>query len=247
MSPQHQPARPLQAGNDTITPPFDTITHRDIVAAVGEDAPLSLQTLLRRARPVYHAPQEVLYNQGGHGGTVYFITDGLLKLVSHLSNGRARIVRLHRNGSVLGLSGQSCALNEHSAVAVTSVSTLRLPLSAVKRLRSMDPSAYVTLVEHWHDYLRDADIWITQFSTGPIRGRVARLLAFLSDIAPGTDTTQVQLLTSDEMGCILGVTAESVSRIIAEFKRQHILDHSAGHSGEIYTADSERLHLIAQE
>lgn len=184
MSPQQQPARPLQAGNDTITLPFDTITRRDIVAAVGEDAPWSLQTLLRRARPVYHAPQEVLYHQGGHGGTVYFITDGLLKLVSHLSNGRARIVRLHRSGSVLGLSGQSCVLNEHTAVAVTSVSALRLPLSAVQRLRSMDPSAYVTLVEHWHDYLSDADIWITQFSTGPIHGRVARLLAFLSDIAP---------------------------------------------------------------
>lgn len=247
MYPQHQPAQPLQAGNDTTAPPIDTITHRDIVAAVGEDAPLSLQTLLRRARPVHHAPQEVLYHQGGDGDTVYFITDGLLKLVTHLSNGRARIVRLHRNGSVLGLSGQRCALNEHTAVAVTPVSALRLSLSAVKRLRSMDPSAYVTLVEHWHDYLRDADTWITQFSTGPIRGRVARLLAFLSDIAPGTDATQVQLLTSEEMGCILGVTAESVSRIIAEFKRQHILDHSAGQPSETYTADSERLHLIAQE
>lgn len=40
MSPQHQPVRPLQAWNDTAAPPFDTITHRDIVAAVGEYAPL---------------------------------------------------------------------------------------------------------------------------------------------------------------------------------------------------------------
>jgi CRP/FNR family transcriptional regulator, anaerobic regulatory protein len=247
MSSQHQPAQPLQAGNDTAAPPVDTITHRDIVAAVGEDAPLSLQKLLRRARPVYIAPQEVLYHQGGDSDTVYFIIDGLLKLVTHLSNGRARIVRLHRHGSVLGLSGLRCAYNEHTAVAVTPVSALRLSLSAVKRLRSIDPSAYVTLVERWHDYLRDADTWITQFSTGPIRGRVARLLAFLSDIARGPDATQVQLLTSEEMGCILGVTAESVSRIIAEFKRQHILDHSAGQPSETYTADSERLHLIAQE
>jgi CRP-like cAMP-binding protein len=223
------------------------ITRREIVAAVGEDAPPPLQALLRHARPVYHAPQDVLYHQGGDCDTVYFITGGLLKLVTHLANGRARIVRLHRHGSVLGLSGLRCALYEHTAVAVTPINALRLPLSAVKRLRSVDPSAYVTLVERWHDYLRDADTWITQFSTGPIRGRVARLLAFLSDIAPGAGATQVQLLTCEEMGCILGVTAESVSRIIAEFKRQHILDRHAGQPSETYTADSARLHLIAQE
>ncbi|MFN2309013.1 MAG: Crp/Fnr family transcriptional regulator [Gammaproteobacteria bacterium] len=246
MSSQRQPIPALQSENDAASP-VEMITRREILAAVGENAPPPLQVLLGHARPVYHTPQDVLYHQGSECHTVYFITGGLLKLVTHLANGRARIVRLHRHGSVLGLSGLRCPLYEHTAVAVTPVTALRLPLSAVNHLRSEEPSAYVTLIECWHDHLRDADTWITQFSTGPIRGRVARLLAYLSYIAPDPDATQVQLLTCEEMGCILGVTAESVSRIIAEFKRQHILDHRVGQPNETYTADSARLHLIAQE
>lgn len=245
MSSHHRLLSPPAAVNDDTG--ATEIMPRDIEAAVGEHAPPPLQALLRQARPSTHAPQDVLYHQGSDCTTVFFITSGLLKLVDHLPNGRARIVRLHRHGSVLGLSGLRCAHNEHTAVAVSTVTALRVPLSATQRLRHLDPSAYVTLIERWHDYLRDADTWITQFSTGPIRGRVARLLAFLAEIDPGPDSAQVQLLTCEEMGCILGVTTESVSRIIAEFKRQHILDHRDGQPNETYLADSARLHRLAQE
>jgi CRP-like cAMP-binding protein len=223
------------------------ISSGEITAAVGEHAPKPLENLLADARRVCYEQQKVLYHEGCAHDSVFFITSGLLKLVTHLPSGRARIVRLHRPGDVLGLGGLLQQDNGHTAVAATPVTALRLPMSSLQRLRAENPSTYLTLLERWYGYLQTADTWITQFSTGPIRGRVARLLAFLSTYAPEVDGGKVQLLTCEEMGCILGVTSESVSRILAELKRQRILVHADGASSELYEADMRRLRDIAEQ
>lgn len=239
--------------NGVAIPRQSTVLHgevslEEIATVMGGEVPTPLQTMLSHARRVFYRQHEILYHQGSTCETVTFITSGLVKLITHLPNGRARIVRLHRRGSVLGLGGLRVRGNEHTAVAVTAVTALRLPLSAVDRLRTEDPGAYLRLVERWHDYLRDADRWITQFSTGAIRARVARLLAFLTEFECEQDDGEVQLLTCEEMSSILGVTKESVSRVLAEFKRTRILDRGGrARSNEIFSADTERLRDIAWE
>jgi CRP/FNR family transcriptional regulator, anaerobic regulatory protein len=240
----HDPTSTVQKKNTSE----DTIaSYEEIAIALGEHPPTPVQTLLSHARRVNYAQHDTLYHQGNRIDTVFFITAGLLKLVAYLPNGRARIVRLHRPGSVLGLSGLRGHNNEHTASAITAVSALRLPISAVHHLREDDPESYVSLIERWHDYLQDADKWIVQFSTGPIRGRVARLLSFLQDFEPDAAEGRIRLLTCEEMASILGVTSESVSRILADFKRQHILSHDNENSSEVYEADVERLRHIAEE
>lgn len=229
------------AGSHTVDP-------ADIDVALGHDAPTPLGSMLACARRVRYAAHETLYHQGSSATSVTFITAGLLKLIVHLPNGRARIVRVHRAGSILGLGGLLDEENEHTAVALSPVTALRLPLSAVRLLRREDPEAYIALIERWHGYLKEADIWITRFSTGPIRGRVARLLAFLADINRDSAVDQLQLLTCEEMGSVLGVTSESTSRVLADFKRRHILVSDNVHTeSEIYNADMRRLRQIAEE
>ena len=49
------------------------------------------------------------------------------------------------------------------------------------------------------------------------------------------------------MGSVLGVTTESTSRILAEFKRKHILVNGDDQPNELYDADLGRLHLIAEQ
>jgi CRP-like cAMP-binding protein len=217
----------------------------EIEAVLSDASPTSLQLLLRRAHRVQYVPQDVLFHAGSANDSILFITEGLLKLVAYLHNGRARIVRLHHPGHVLGLSALLGKTYTHTGIAVTPVAALRVPVAAVQRLRSDDPQTYAGLIEHWHDYLYEADTWITQFSTGPIRGRVARLLTFLMKFDTHVPGDQVQLLTCEEMGAVLGVTAESTSRILAEFKREGILA-GTDCSESSYEADAQRLQAIAR-
>ena len=242
MSTQNHPDQPVSAAGDS-----DIAGPAQIAAALDEHTQTPLRKLLAQATHVSYAPQEALYHAGGESDTIFFITAGLLKLVTHLYSGRARIVRLHRTGSVLGLSGLRDRYNEHTAMALTPVTALRLPLGSVRHLRATEPVTYAGLLERWHDYLQDADTWITQFSTGPIRGRIARLVAFLSEFEPDAAEGEVQLLTCEEMGSILGVSSESASRILAEFKRERILVSSVTEPNETYIADLDRLRDIGEE
>jgi len=234
-----------ESGGSTATP--RNADPGDITAALGQNPPTPLSTMLGCSRRVTYAPHEVIYHQGSAARSVTFITSGLLKLIVHLPNGRTRIVRFHRCGSILGLGGLLDEEYEHTAMALTPVTALRLPLSAVQRLRREDPETYISLIERWHGYLKEADIWITQFSTGPIRGRVARLLSFLAGFNRESPGSQVQLLTCEEMGSVLGVTSESASRILAEFKRKQILVSGDDQTHELYNADIGRLKMIADQ
>ncbi len=244
---RNTPQDPTLTTQEKNAPEDTVVSPEEITIALGEYPTTPVQTLLSHARRVNYAQHDTLYHQGNKIDTVFFITSGLLKLVAYLPNGRARIVRLHRPGSVLGLSGLRDQNHEHTASAITAVTALRLPMNAVNHLREDDPESYVSLIERWHDYLRDADKWIVQFSTGPIRGRVARLLSFLQDFEPDAAEGHIRLLTCEEMASILGVTSESVSRILADFKRKQILSHDKGNTSEVYEADIERLRHIAEE
>jgi CRP-like cAMP-binding protein len=191
-------------------------------------------------------PADTLYREGEEADVIYLIKKGLVKLISYMPNGRARIVRLHAVDSLVGLSSLYEAKYEHTAIAVGHVEAECIPVRSLMRIRTEDPSAYCCFLENWHWQMRVADTWITQFSTGSIRARVARLVNFLSEIEPGLSSTEVQLLTCEEMAAILGVTPESVSRILAEFKRERMLLRGAHRdSTQLFVRDVEALQMVA--
>lgn len=195
------------------------VTQAFCVRLSGEEA--ALRGVERR--PHSFAPGEALYRESDSARNLYVIKQGLVKLVSHLPNGRVRIVRLHARGSLVGLGSFFEATHRHSAVAVGQVVADSIPLAALRRLRDSDPLAYCDLLERWQAQLGDADTWITEFSTGSIRARVARLVNFLSELENAENATEVRLLTCEDMAAVLGVTPESVSRVLAEFKRGRML------------------------
>lgn len=194
-----------------------------------------------------YQPEEVIYRYGEESKLLFIIRSGMLKLINFLPNGRNRIVRLHKRGSLTGLDGLMGACHEHTAIAINEVKTFQIPHSLFKRWKSEEPKLYNQLVEHWYEELNYADTWITDFSTGSVKGRVARLLRFLADFESDTAPQIIELLTTDEMSEILGVTPESVSRVIAEFKREKILQAIKSNTESFFTCDLEQLEVITQK
>ena len=207
----------------------------------------AVSSLFNSAKPARFAPQQHIYQEGLKADTIYHIKKGMVKLVSYLPNGKARIVRLLGQGKLLGLDGIVNQNYEHTAIAVNQVELLKIPTYMLNRIKSQDPEKFFLVGEQWYDYLRAADTWITQFSTGSIRARVARLVTFLSYIESETDHNQVELLNVEEMAAVLGVTPESVSRVLADFKRRHALERMSDSDGYHYTRNCELLQEFAQD
>lgn len=189
------------------------------------------------------AAREVIYREGEQASSLFAIRRGLVKLVAHTPDGHIRIVRLFGAGSLLGLGGLLHPLREHTAVAVGVVEAECVALGQVVRLGRDYPHAYGRLLESGYAELRHADLWITAFSTGSIRARVARLVNFLGTLRH--EDADVELLTCEEMAAVLGVTVESVSRVLAQFKRDRLLWAVRRPSAKLYRRDIQALQRLA--
>ncbi|MGD8594350.1 MAG: Crp/Fnr family transcriptional regulator [Gammaproteobacteria bacterium] len=200
----------------------------------------------RVAKCVTFESQSSVYFEGDSANCVFFIDNGMVKLINHLPNGRARIVRILGAGTIFGLEGMlQQTLYKHTAVALGDVKVYRIAVPRLRAFMQRDCELTTKFIEHWHNHLYYADTWITQFSAGAIKSRVARLVNFLGIIEYGQDSLCVRLLTCEEMAEVLGVTPESVSRVLAQFKRDRILSPVQERPFEVFKRDKTRLHAVA--
>lgn len=232
----------MQGSRDPFPDSIATLTEELALLGVDEKILPVLEKTASVTHPVSYQSGETIYQQGDDIDALYVIRGGKIKLLSYLPDGRARIVRLHNRGSVIGLNGLLGEPHEHTAIAVDAVHVYQVPMDRLRPLREHDPLAYSCLLEQWSGYLSYADTWIMEFSTGPIRARVARLIHFLAELEDDSESNEVELLTGEEMAEVLGVTPESVSRVIADFKRKKILTEIASDTHEhLYVCDTDLL------
>lgn len=191
--------------------------------------------------------KEVIYRESDPVDKIFVILSGMVKLLSYLPNGRARIVRLHAHSHWLGLEGLVGQLHEHTAVAVDDIEVAYVPMNSLHLLERTNPRQYGQILKQGYKYLAQADRCILDFSTGGIKPRVARLVKFLSTLEYGESSDMVELLTVHEMADMLGVTPESVSRVLAEFKRNDTLHRLNGLSDEIYEIDFQQLQYVTRQ
>jgi len=203
----------------------------------------ALQASIAAAKLAHYTAGDTIYHEAANIESLYVVRDGRIKLLNYLENGRARIVRLHNRGSIIGLNGLMGENHTHTAVAIDDVNIYQIPMALIKRVKDDHPETYCQLLEYWHEYLTIADTWITDFCTGAIRARVARLIRFLVETDEGTGPKEVTLLTVEEMADILGVTPESVSRTMADLKRKNILQAVKSDSPDHYRCDINALLL----
>jgi CRP-like cAMP-binding protein len=186
------------------------------------------------------ATGETLYNQGDKPEAIYTVRSGLVKLVSYLSDGSFRIVRILKQGDVVGLEALDGKPYLHHAVILEAASFCRLPVSDIKALNESSPHLFKQLTTRWQRVISDADIWLSKLTSGFAKQRVAHLLIYL---ARDCETKQCYLPGREDMGALLAITTETASRVIAEFKRKGYIKLSSPHQAMI---DKEALIAIIQ-
>jgi len=180
-------------------------------------------------------PGQHLYHAGETGDRMYTIRSGLVKLVQYLPDGSQRIVRLIKSSDVAGLESLVNRPYEHDAIVMQQTEVCCLPTGTVQALSSDNPELHVELLRRWQHALSEADAWLTELSTGSARERVARMLLRL---VRNEDPPDCILFGREDLGAMLGITTETASRTIAEFKRKGYLTELGGNR---YRVDADEL------
>lgn len=186
---------------------------------------------------IWLPPGAVLYQPGQEACALYTVREGLVKLEQYLPDGSQRIVSLLRQGDVAGLEATVANTYEHAAIVLQPAKVCRLPKEVVTRLT---PRLNRQLMNKWHDMVQRSHECTRELSTGSARQRVARLMLMLAPPA----VESCRLFGREDVGALLGITTETASRVIAEFRRQGLLTEI---SSNIFRRDVAALERLAEE
>jgi len=164
--------------------------------------------------------RNTLYNAGDQAQSIYTLRSGLIKLVHYLPDGNQRVVRLVKPGGTIGLESLVSECFTHHAEALQDSKLCRIPIAVIERLDNESPRLHKQVLNRWHQAVMESDNWLTQMSTGTARERVARLCLFLHDDVTESCTVPGR----EDIGAMLGITTETASRIIADFRRHDLLE-----------------------
>ena len=168
-----------------------------------------------------------LFSEGQAAHGVFVVRRGRVKLSVSGSDGRTLILRIAEPGDLLGVASVISG-REYEATAETQqpseVSFIRQ--SDLLRLMRTHGEVALWVTQHLsHDYAstcREIRDLMLSDSAGE---KLARLLVgWLDESAESKQSGQVKMaLTHEEIGQMIGTTRETVSRLLAGFKKRHLI------------------------
>jgi CRP-like cAMP-binding protein len=162
-----------------------------------------------------------LFQERGAAIGIFTLRTGMLKLVRSTADGRQRIVRVLRAGDVVGLEALSDAHYDTDAIALTDISVCRIPLSVIHELDGKSPRLHKRLMEKWSRCLKEADDWLADLNFGTARSRVGN---FVLKMRSSTDAQIVTLFAREDMGAMMDLKMETVSREISALVREQVIE-----------------------
>ena len=169
------------------------------------------------------AKDERLYQMGEPFRNLYAIRFGHFKTYQNNAAGEQQITGFQMNGELLGMDAISGDRHHCDAVALEDSEVCEIPFTRLEDLFGEVP----TLLRHFHrimslEITREQNVMLL---LGNMRAE-QRFAVFLTNLsaryaARGYSPTSFQLrMSREDIGNYLGLTIESVSRLLSRFKKQ---------------------------
>ncbi|MGE0805462.1 MAG: helix-turn-helix domain-containing protein [Burkholderiaceae bacterium] len=169
---------------------------------------------------------EYLYRGGADFQTLYVIRAGAFKTVLLTEDGREQVTGFHMVGEVLGLDAIGSDVYAGDAVALEDSDVAEIPFTALEERAARDPALQREL---WRmlaaEIQRERTLMVL---LGSMRAE-ERLAAFLLNLsqrmaARGFSASRFVLrMTREEIGSLLGLKLETVSRLLSRFQSEGLI------------------------
>ncbi len=164
-----------------------------------------------------------IYTQGDAAEYVYTLRDGYIKLLHINSDGSGRIVRLVVPGDLFGMEALLGDTYTHSAAALSNIHLCRIPKRIISSLGEESPRLHRQIVKKWGEALAQSESWFSEINTGRIEVRLARF--FLRVAKVSGDLAVAPLFKREDMGLMMDVKFETISRALASMADQGIISN----------------------
>ncbi len=194
-------------------------------------------------RRIVHAG-EVIYRAGERFSQLHILNSGFFKLVSMSSDGREQVVGLRFRGDWLGFCGISQGSYGCDAIALDTAEIWTVRYDALLQACAQHPALMIVVHEAMsREMMRDRDS-LMAICTLPADARVATFLHYWAEALAvrGLRADQFSLrLTRAEIGNYLGLTLETVSRVLSRLARAELIAFNEKSRREICIPDFPAL------
>lgn len=204
----------------------------------------------RRMVSLSWAQGDALYLGGDAAEHLFVLAEGRVKLAQPTLTGQEIVVDLVGPGDLFGaMSSLGEPVHAETAWALTTVCALRINPDAFREILVGQPKVALRVLDDVAQRLARTRTDVSQHSAGTVRQRVATALLRLADKFgvpnEGDVGTLLQVpLSRADLAGITGSTAESVSRVMSQLRREGVID-----SGRRWTVivDRDRLGDAAED
>jgi CRP-like cAMP-binding protein len=181
----------------------------------------------RLIREMYE-PHEVLFREGDEAAFLLSVRSGQIKLTTSMADGRQQILRIAVAGQLLGIETFKGQRYPFTAETLTDVIACKISHSDLRQILEMNPTVSLRLIESLSQQLDQAESLIRDLG---LKTSLEKVSGFLLSLIPQRGKPDAELplrLSRREIAEMLGLTEETVSRIMADFARKKIIDSGKG-------------------
>lgn len=212
------------------------------LALEGEDI-LKLEKIVQRGRPLQKG--EHLYRESDAFVSVYAVRSGAIKSYRITGDGQEQVTGFYFPGEIIGMDGISKDKYACSAKALETSAVCEIPFNRFEELSVKVPSMQRHFFQLMSQEITTDQQLITLLSKNSAEERVASLLVSISTRNGRRKLSKTSFrlpMSRTDIGNFLGLTVETVSRVISRFNKQGLIQVE---SKEINLLDLEALKAVA--
>lgn len=225
------------------------VRHRSIFSDLPEDTLEDTIKNFHTSVITYDAGESIFHQYDDSTESAYTLRKGLIKITKSLADGRTQIVRVLVAGDLFGFDGFANQDYNHTATALTDCEVCRLPLAELAILRKDNSVIDQSMMARFIKNIRQTEDMVLDLGAKKASEKLASFIMSLSKSDVNIELNTVAKdqwvhlpLSRGEIGSLLGLTIETVSRFFSDWKRKGFIKET---KGSIQVIDPEGLKAAA--
>ncbi len=211
--------------------------------ALSGDEVVKLDEVVTRGRPIRKGSH--LFEQDSDFRSIFAVRSGALKTYRVTESGEEHVMGFYLPGEIVGIDGVSRHRYATSAIALDTSAVCEIPFERIEQLSLQLPSLQRYMFQLMSREITDDQKMLSIVSRSTAEERVASVLLSLSARQARRQLSATEFLlpmSRQDLANFLGLTVETISRVLRRFKDDQIL---AVEGKSISILDAEGLRSAA--